>query len=145
MSVIKTLVFVGVSLYLAFIFGMAGANKLYPVDPATHKYLVDACKHWPGVFAPIFGTALPDGDTLRIILGASEVLGAIAIALSPWVLPKSLGSLASLGLIAIMGGAIYLHHAFNDAVTFPAMLAALCVLRLIVTPASRAAKKMKSQ
>jgi hypothetical protein len=40
MSVIKTLVFVGVSLYLAFIFGMAGANKLYPVDPATHKYLV---------------------------------------------------------------------------------------------------------
>jgi hypothetical protein len=79
------------------------------------------------------------------VLGASEVLGAIAIALSPWVLPKSLGSLASLGLIAIMGGAIYLHHAFNDAVTFPAMLAALCVLRLIVTPASRAAKKMKSQ
>lgn len=40
MSLIKNIVFIGVSCYLAFVFAMAGGNKLYPIDPTMHEYLV---------------------------------------------------------------------------------------------------------
>lgn len=80
-----------------------------------------------------------------LVIGASEVLGAVAVVLSPWILPKSLGTFASLGFIAIMAGAIYLHAAFNDSIMTPLTLLICAVVRLALTPAGKAVAKKQKQ
>jgi|EP00933_Yihiella_yeosuensis_P000256 uncharacterized membrane protein YphA (DoxX/SURF4 family) len=139
------ILFVGLSLYIAFVFMTAGCNKLFALDNHTHAYIVDSSKYWVDVFKPFFDAIhfTPSPDGLRHFLGISEILGAGALLLSAFGSGRCIGSLATLGLITIMIGALYLHYVFQSPLYTPALLIGLLVLRLLVTPSCKG--KVKQQ
>lgn len=120
---LRALIFFTVSLILSYVFFASGSNKLFPIIPAAHEFLVEGAKAYPEVF-----TMLPfDADTFRVLLGVSQVICAFLLfGNAIGVVGNCISFLATVVLMVEMGCAAYFHHVTEtDAKPVYALLALL--------------------
>ncbi len=136
----KSVIIGVIKLCLSAAFLMFGLMKLTPaLKPEVHQFLTIQFNErylslWQRNLFNNIGFVMPSGDIFRIIVGASEVAGALGL----WIRP--LAALAGLGLAGIMAAASVTHMWLNEPWQFPA---ALGVASFIVALASFGSKKQE--
>ena len=117
---------------------MSGLMKLTPaLKPEVHEFLANQFNEhylslWQQNLFNKVGIIMPNGDFFRVIVGASEVAGALGLWISP------LTALAGLGLAGVMAAASVTHVWLNEPWQIPA---ALGVASLIVALSSLGSNK----